>query len=104
MDFACYFLISHLDALVRDEKDGGSKTRRPIANPSIGCFCKTLASSSSMSSPRSLKAWLLRIPAEVMALIRHEDNESAAVQEREGYVDSDGTGLNDKGQCSCKEH
>ena len=44
------------------------------------------------------------IPAEVMALIRHEDNESAAVQEREGYVDSDGTGLNGKGQCSYKEH
>ena len=44
------------------------------------------------------------IPAEVMALIRHEDNKSAAVQEREGYVNSDGTWLNGKGQCSCKEH
>ena len=44
------------------------------------------------------------IPAEVMALIRHKDNESAAVQEREGYVDSDGTGENGKCQYSWKGH
>ena len=30
-----------------------------LQTPSIGCLCKTLASSSSMSSPRPLKAWLL---------------------------------------------
>ena len=53
-------MIYHLDALVGDEKDGGSKTRRPIADPKYWLLLQdTLASSSSVSSPRPLKAWLL---------------------------------------------
>lgn len=30
--FVCYLLVSHLDALVRDDKDGKSKTQWPIAD------------------------------------------------------------------------